>query len=429
MSSNLLTPKKILNNSDSYIFQVEKNSIGSLKTAKDSRSPSLEETECTQNKISRKTLRGRKEKIPLPKDKLKCEVCLEFSDFSKEDLISCSTCKCFFHKSCYDQFEIYENSSYKCIRCAYSLKSNQSINDYKCFICGNSNGVLNVNDVTKCFYHKICVDLLNEFKELKGGDICKENIRKWRYKNSCRYCGEKLSKSKAVIKCKNPKCKEYYHIPCAIEKGMIFDLNYMKKFYNTSSNDEIPFFCSNHNKKISFMYKTHVMNNNNNDAFKNNLFKNEFIFFENDEKKPFFENFEDDFEEKIEKSEDVKIKNNYIFKNNRTLSIIDEENVNDKNNEIFPLENEKDKEKDKEKENVKSNEDNMEIDDSFENNHNNVFNLDFDKIIKENDNINKFNDLCFYGAMCDENHYHNFCPNNDCKFNRQNSFDSLPFNG
>ena len=177
------------------------------------------------------------------------------------------------------------------------------------------------------------------------------------------------------------------------------------------------------------MYKTHVMNNNNNDAFKNNLFKNEFIFFENDEKKPFFENFEDDFEEKIEKSEDVKIKNNYIFKNNRTLSIIDEENVNDKNNEIFPLENEKDKEKDKEKENVKSNEDNMEIDDSFENNHNNVFNLDFEKIIKENDNINKFNDLCFYGAMCDENHYHNFCPNNDCKFNRQNSFDSLPFNG
>lgn len=83
MESKCITPEKTLNNSDSYCFKVEKNSIQDLKTAKDSRSPSLEETECTQNLISRKTLRGRKEKIPFPKNKIKCEVCLEFSDFSK----------------------------------------------------------------------------------------------------------------------------------------------------------------------------------------------------------------------------------------------------------------------------------------------------------------------------------------------------------
>ena len=435
MDSNLITPKKTLKNSDSYMFQTEKYSLQDLKTA--SRSPSLEETESTQNKISRKTLRGRKEKIPLPKDKLKCEVCLEFSDFSKEDLISCSSCKCLFHKSCYNQFEIYENTSFKCIRCAYALKLNKSINDYTCFICGNSNGVLSINISTKCFYHQLCVDLLNEFKGLNGEEICKDNIRKWRYKNSCRYCGEKLSKSKAVIKCKNPKCKEYYHIPCAIEKGMIFDLKYMKKYYGVTRNDDIPFNCSNHNKKISFMYKTHVMNNSNDNIFKNNIFKNDFMLCENDGTKTFFDVFED-FEEKNEKNEDEKMKKNYIFKTSKLLPIIDEENINEKNDGIFPLENEKDNEKDIEKDLNKNNDENMDIDDSFENNNNNVFKLDFEKI-KDNDNDNKTDNICFYRDMCDDDHYHNFgginsnLPgfnnnNNSFLINRQNSFDSLPFN-
>ena len=427
MNSNSFTPIKNLNNSDSYIFQVEKNNIQDLKTA--SRSPSLEETEYPKNKISKKTLRGRKEKMPLPKDKLKCEICFEFSDFSKEDLISCSTCKCLFHKSCYDQFEIYENSSYKCIRCAYALQINKSIDDYNCFICGNSNGVLNINYATNCFYHKICVSLLNEFKDLNEKDICKENIRKWRYKNSCRYCGEKLSKFKAVIKCKNPKCKEYYHIPCAIEKGMIFDLNYMKNFYNISNNDEIPFLCSNHNKKISFMYKTYVMNNYSKDNdFQKNLINNDFIFDENEEQKTLFEQFEE-LSQKKEKNEEEKMNNNDELNNSKILSIIDEENVNDKKNEFFPLENENDKEKKM----VKYNDINMDVDDSFENHNNNVFKLDFDKFIK-NENDTKMND-CFY--ECEESHYHNYCcvnanltglnTCNELFIKRQNNFDSLPY--
>ena len=443
MNSNLITPTKTLNNSDSYSFQVEKDSIQDLKTAKDSRSPSLEETECNHNLISRKTLRGRKEKIPLPKNKLKCEVCLEFSDLSKEDLISCSTCKCLFHKSCYNQYDLYE-TSYKCIRCSSALKSNKSINDYKCFICGNSNGVLCINYSSKCFYHKICLDFLNEFKELEVEDICRENIRKWRYKNSCRYCGEKLSKAKAVIKCKNPKCKEYYHIPCAIEKGMIFDLNYMKQFYNISNNDEIPFYCANHNKKIAFMYKTHVANNiNSGNAFKKNLFQNNCNLCEKDEnndEKTFLEYF-GNFDEKnfIDKAssifdnEDEKIKN-FKFKNSNDLelSIIHEENVNDNKNKENLQQNEKQSEKDKDKDI------NMDIDDSFENN-NNVFKLDFENILKDDDKNFKMGDACFYGDICNDNHYHNFCRlnsnlsglnhDNDFMLSRQNSFSSLPFNG
>ena len=76
MSSNLNTPEKIFNNSEIYINKEEKKSNSNLITAKDSRSPSLEETEITHNLITRKTLRGRKEKITLPKDKQKCGNCL-----------------------------------------------------------------------------------------------------------------------------------------------------------------------------------------------------------------------------------------------------------------------------------------------------------------------------------------------------------------
>lgn len=426
MNSNLFTPNKIINNSESYSFKTEKNSIQDLRTAKDSRSPSLEETECSHNLIARKTLRGRKEKIPLPKNKLKCEICLQFSDFSQEDLLSCSTCKCLFHKSCYDEYEIVDNSTYKCIRCIYALKENKSINEYKCFICGTSNRLLNRNALSNCFYHKICLNMLNEFIGLEGEDICKENIRKWRYKNSCRYCGEKLSKAKAVIKCKNPKCKEYYHIPCAIEKGMIFDLNFMKNFYNVSNNDEIPFYCSNHNKKLSFMYKTHVRDGNNDIKCRQNLFKDEFDINENEEKKTFYDLFEDLNEKNIRENEpinieneDEKIKTYIIRKNSNALSIIEERKS------IFEKE-------DKETQKDTNPNLNMDIDDSFDNN--NVFKLDFDKYLNENEKNNKIDDECSLNEnFCDDIHCHKLSDfNSKCTdfkiLSRKNSFDDLKFN-
>ena len=426
MNSNIFTPNKILNNSESYSFKTEKNSIQDLRTAKDSRSPSLEETECSHNLIARKTLRGRKEKIPLPKNKLKCEICLQFSDFSQEDLLSCSTCKCLFHKSCYDEYEIVDNSTYKCIRCIYALKENKSINEYKCLICGTSNKVLNRNTLNNCFYHKTCLNMLNEFIGLEGEDICKENIRKWRYKNSCRYCGEKLSKAKAVIKCKNPKCKEYYHIPCAIEKGMIFDLNFMKNFYNVSSNEEIPFYCANHNKKLAFMYKTHVRDGNNDIKCRKNLFKDEFDINENEEKKTFFDLFED-LNDKNDRenaptnieNEDEKIKTYIIRKNSNALSIIEERKS------IFEKE-------DKETQKDKNQNINMDIDDSFDNN--NVFKLDFDKYLNENEKNNKIDDECSLNDnFCYDIHCHKLCDyNSKCAdFNilsRKSSFDDLKFN-
>ena len=377
MNSKITSPKKNFNNTDSYNFNVKKNSIHDLKTAKDSHSLSLEETEFTHKLINRKTLRGRKEKISLPKNKLKCEVCNQYSDFSEEDLISCSTCKCLFHKSCYEQYELYGNSTYKCIRCSYALRNDKSINDYNCFICGTSNGVLSFNNATNSFYHKICVYFLNEFKGLEEVDICYKNIRKWRYKNSCRFCGEKLSKTKAVIKCKNPRCKEYYHIPCAIQKGMIFDLNYMKKFYNVSNNEEIPFYCSNHNKKISFMYKTYVMNDCNGVNCRKNLIQDDFHIYDNEERKPFpvFDQIGDQFLQNnptLFGCDDEKIKSSRLRTINSVLSITEGKK---ENSEI-------------EKENGPEIDNNMEVDDSFEN-ENNPFKLDFETILKEEKNKNE----------------------------------------
>ena len=251
-------------------------SSNSVKT--DDKSLSIKSKSCTknslfsqndslsnQNLISRKTNRGRKEKNKFDNNQPKCEVCLEFAEFSKETLISCSACNCFFHKSCFNQYEEITSSDeevkyYRCIRCTHALNLNKNINEFKCFICYHSDKVLKFNRVQGIYYHQICLDNLPELNCLPDEEITKDKIKKWRYKNSCKFCGKKLSKNIAVTKCKNPKCKEHYHIPCAVAKGNIFDLKFMKEFYHVDKNNQIPFYCSNHNKKIYNQYKNYLMN-------------------------------------------------------------------------------------------------------------------------------------------------------------------------
>ena len=251
-------------------------SSNSVKT--DDKSLSIKSKSCTknslfsqndslsnQNLISRKTNRGRKEKNKFDNNQPKCEACLEFAEFSKETLISCSTCNCFFHKSCFNQYEEITSSDeevkyYRCIRCTHALNLNKNINEFKCFICYHSDKVLKFNRVQGIYYHQICLDNLPELNCLPDEEITKDKIKKWRYKNSCKFCGKKLSKNIAVTKCKNPKCREHYHIPCAVAKGNIFDLKFMKEFYHVDKNNQIPFYCSNHNKKIYNQYKNYLMN-------------------------------------------------------------------------------------------------------------------------------------------------------------------------
>jgi hypothetical protein len=214
--------------------------------------------------ISKKTLRGRKIKSPLP-NTARCCICLEFEEYSSEQLISCSICKAMIHPSCYHQkFSEDDYLNFTCQRCKKAFIQKREIVSFKCLVCDESDGILISNECTGECYHSTCIKLIHELaNETDEEKITRTNIRKWRYKNSCKYCNSKLSKNKAVIKCANPKCKDFYHIPCAIEKGMIFSLNYLTKYYQKNPENDldnsIPFFCSCHNKRLAASYRSDVI--------------------------------------------------------------------------------------------------------------------------------------------------------------------------
>ena len=362
-------------NEPDFFFRSDKTSINEPNITKNCCSSLQDDSFKNVNFISKKTNRGRKEKYKIPSDKPKCEVCLEFAEFSKESVIKCSDCGCIFHKSCHNQYEEIssksgENISFRCMRCIQALKQNKSIKDFKCFICNHSDGVLKFNRLNKLYYHQICLDNLDEFKGLKEEEISKEKIKKWRFKNSCKYCGQKLSKMVAVTKCKNPKCKEYYHLPCAIVKGVIFNINFMRQFYKVSKNNEIPFYCSNHNKKISNKYKEYI--NNLINSTKEVNFLSESI-----EKKLAFPD-NNDQEEKPDEDNDEKIEEiGDIWRTISSKSIKEIKNINYNCNE----ENTDNMDNNEEK---KENNDTLSINESYFNINNDIFKLDFEEAMKEN---------------------------------------------
>ena len=396
-----------------------------LKGQKTSYSSSLDDNnEINIRKITKRTNKGRKENFSLPTDKIKCDICLEYSDFSKEEIISCSRCQGHFHKSCYDQYEIINSSSpnstpiYKCFRCVQADKLNKNINDkdFNCFICGHSNKVLNYNPLNRLYYHMICLLFISELCDLTKEEMNKEKIRRWRYKNSCKYCGEKLSKSVAVIKCKKPKCKDYYHVPCAVVKGMIFSLNFMRKYYNISKNEQIPFYCSNHNKKIVNQYKNYIMKEEEKKETEENKEKN----LERNEEKTFSNFEEQDNEEIFGEDNDLEL--------DESLTGMDlDEDEDKKMKESEEIENnEEDIQNEEEKPKT------MDLDDSF---NNDVFDLNFEGILKGIE-IMKFNEGEGFSGLNSENIYNKennideFCLNkrNSLFLNRQNSNIFFPLN-
>ena len=140
--------------------------------------PILEPDEtCLHQFIHKKTLRGRKEKLSLPKNKLKCEICLKYhNNITFDDLISCTKCKCISHLKCNEKLKINNSTTkdiYLCERCSLALNLNEPINSFKCFICNNSDGVLDYNIENKVFYHKICLNFINEFQNVPETEIKK----------------------------------------------------------------------------------------------------------------------------------------------------------------------------------------------------------------------------------------------------------------
>ena len=396
-----------------------------LKGQKTSYSSSLNDNnELNTRKITKRTNKGRKENFSLPTDKIKCDICLEYSDYSKEEIISCSRCQGHFHKSCYDQYEIINSSSpnsspiYKCFRCVQADKLNKNINDkdFNCFICGHSNKILNYNPLNRLYYHMICLLFISELCDLTKEEMSKEKIRRWRYKNSCKYCGEKLSKSVAVIKCKKPKCKDYYHVPCAVVKGMIFSLNFMRKYYNISKNEQIPFYCSNHNKKIVNQYKNYIMKEEEKKETEENKEKN----LEKNEEKT-FSNFEEQDNKEIFRED-----NDLELDESLTGMDLDEDEDKKMQESEESENNEEDIKNEQEKSII------MDLDDSL---NNDVFHLNFGGILKEiykmeineGEGFSGLNPENIYGK---ENNIDEICLNkkNVPFLNRQNSNIFFPFN-
>ena len=370
-----MLPKMKTNNTESDFKHLKgKYSLSNgLKGQKTSYSSSLNDNnELNTRKITKRTNKGRKENFSLPTDKIKCDICLEYSDYSKEEIISCSRCQGHFHKSCYDQYEIINSSSpnstpiYKCFRCVQADKLNKNINDkdFNCFICGHSNEILNYNPLNRLYYHMICLLFISELCDLTKEEMSKEKIRRWRYKNSCKYCGEKLSKSVAVIKCKKPKCKDYYHVPCAVVKGMIFSLNFMRKYYNISKNEQIPFYCSNHNKKIVNQYKNYIMKEEEKKETEENKEKN----LEKNEEKT-FSNFEEQDNKEIFRED-----NDLELDESLTGMDLDEDEDKKMQESEESENNEEDIKNEQEKSII------MDLDDSL---NNDVFHLNFGGILKE----------------------------------------------
>ena len=417
---------------DFYDLETKKSLSNYSRTTKNFCSPFPEYENLLGVKISKKTNRGRKEIFSLPNNILKCQICLEYTDFSKEPLIFCNICKCHFHRCCYSQYEIISSISpnsnpvYKCIRCIQAEKLNKNINDkhFNCFICGHSDKTLNYNPLNRIYYHKICFLFLSELNtNLTWEQVNKEKIRKWRYKNSCKYCGEKLSKSVAVIKCKKPKCKDYYHVPCSIEKGMIFDLNFMKQYYNVSTYEQIPFYCSNHNKKIANCYKNYIIYKiKDKEINEKNLEKNEEIktFLNNEESEESldlkkFENGEIDEKEQNDNTQDFFDDNVSMCSSDEDMKVEECEEVSNEGDfNVQNIEEEKETE-----ENYRC----TDLNGSF---FDDVFQIDINTELKK---LIKMNDGDFLSELQTGNIYNQnsnnidqFCFNKKSGFIRQNSY-------
>lgn len=81
-----------------------------------------------KEKICKKTNRGRKSLVELPQGK-KCDICLEFLQYSIGQLVQCTICSSEFHCSCY-KYSISNEESFVCERCLKAKEAGKAIQSY-----------------------------------------------------------------------------------------------------------------------------------------------------------------------------------------------------------------------------------------------------------------------------------------------------------
>lgn len=208
---------------------------------------SIEPTPTHSTFLNKKTKRPTKLSFSSFEKGNQCSICLEFDYYSPSKCVQCTICKCYVHPGCYiDRISNNINlNNFICQSCSGQGKQ-------KCFLCAGQGGIL--KEIQQKFYsHEYCARF---FKEVHEEGM---QIRKWRYRAVCKLCQNKKYNSVPVIKCSNTKCKNYYHIQCAIENGLIFNLGFQEDFYAIKNdNDTIPFYCNYHNKNLIREYENYI---------------------------------------------------------------------------------------------------------------------------------------------------------------------------
>ena len=230
-----------------------------------SQKDSINEFKSDQDSLSNKQLLNRKKKRDsnisseifeqnsISNNEIRCSICL-----GEEKLIpncgKCITCGSYFHLECYNLFKLPEtkeqlineetfiNNNYECYRCREEKRVGMEI---KCFVCKEHIGIIKQIEQDKFLHHYCYVFFKDSLNNLKCG-ICKE-------------CSLKKI---PLLKCQETKCKDKYHIQCAIKRQMIFWLPFMRgdeKINEDKFNDKINFFCNLHNETLINEFNSYVL--------------------------------------------------------------------------------------------------------------------------------------------------------------------------
>ena len=275
--------------------------------------------------------------IPL-NNEIRCSICLGYEKLVP-NCFKCILCSSYFHLECYNLFKLPETKenilkeenlpNFECFRCKEEKILSKNIT---CYLCKTHNGITKKLENDK-YLHHYCYVFFKDSLMNKGG-------------GSCKNCSHKKI---PVLKCQETKCKDKYHIQCAIDKQIIFWLPFMReedKINKEKFNDKILFFCEIHNedliKNYNDYYTTMLLSKNdkneepinNNNISTNNLEKNPEI--KNNDK-----NNSEIIPQKIPESESNNIPNEQ--KSIKEENKIENNDMNEKDNK---------KEKDKNNENI-----------------------------------------------------------------------------
>ena len=230
-----------------------------------SQKDSINDIKSDQDSLSNKQLLNRKKKRDSnisseifdqnssTNNEIICSICL-----GEEKLIpncfKCSTCSSYFHIECYNLFTFPETkedkinienalNNFECYRCKEEKKYGM---EFTCYICKRHSGIIKKIEEEKFLHHFCYVFFKDNLNYSKGGN--------------CNKCSRKKIQ---VLKCEDAKCKEKYHIQCAIDHKIIFCLPYMRsgdlKVDKNNFNEKIPFYCEIHNYDLIKNFKDYTL--------------------------------------------------------------------------------------------------------------------------------------------------------------------------